>query len=98
MTTKLLILLVTFYVMQICITDAEYIWNGTDWNWQGDINGTSVEESDFDESDLDFKGSGDGLFGDLEGDDDEDYKYSGEYYEDTKIPKELFEEELSASS
>ena len=97
MNSKLLILLVIINVMQISITNAEYVWNGTDWNWQ-DVNGTFVEESDSGESDLEYMGSGDGLFGDLEGDDDEDYKYSGEYYEDTKIPKELFEEELSASS
>ena len=98
MNSKLLILLVTLYAMQICITDAEYIWNGTDWNWQ-DINGTFVEESDSDESDLEYMGSGDGLFGDLEGDyGDDDYKYSEEYYEDTKVPKELFAKESSDSS
>ena len=99
MTSKLLILLVTFYAMQICITDAEYEWiNGT-WNWQGEVNDTSVEESDYGESDLEFMGSGDGLFGDSEGGDDgDDYKYSEEYYEDTKVPKELFEKKSSDSS
>ena len=98
MDSKLLILLVTLYTMQICITNAEYKWNGTDWNWQ-DINGTFVEESDSDESDLEYMGSGDGLFGDLEGDyGDDDYKYSEEYYEDTKVPKELFAKESSDSS